>query len=51
MFIKKHIQKQSISPKSIDEVMDNAYKIAESSGFYIPYRKYDWYKAKNNQNT
>lgn len=28
--------------KSIISVMNRAYQIAERSGFYFPYRKYDW---------
>lgn len=31
--------------KSILKVMNKAYQIAESSGFYFPYRKYDWLES------
>lgn len=29
-------------PKSMKEIIENAYKIAEESGFYIPINKNEW---------
>lgn len=41
----KNIKKSSLPEKSLFEVMSNAYDIAERSGFYFPYRKYDWLES------
>lgn len=38
-------QKEHINSMSIKKVIDNAYEIAESSGFYFPYRKFDWLES------
>ncbi|MDG5491284.1 hypothetical protein [Psychroserpens sp. SPM9] len=40
---------KSYREKSIKEIMDNAYKIAKNSGFYIPFRNCDRYGLKGTQ--
>lgn len=46
---KSNFQK-SFKVKSLEEIMDNAYKIAEKSGFYSPLKKYDWYDCDKSHN-
>ncbi len=36
--------KEAEEIKTIEDIMNNAYKIAESSGFYTPINKEDWKK-------
>ena len=41
----KNKEKVDVNSVSIKKVMDNAYQIAERSGFYFPYRKYEWLES------
>lgn len=44
----KRNQEKCNNEKPLLEIMDNAYEIAQRSGFYFPYRKYDWLELNTN---